>query len=138
MVLYVLQLKPLKTSSEYTATASCDGSEPNNARIQNTLLKPNPFDEDNLSGRTITIDNSDNDLRIDFFTNGTFETIDLNDDGDEIVNTIKSGTYADSTFNDAVRFNFDGSENYSLFVLLDGSLSSGVMFRTSIFRINLT
>ena len=121
--------KTSDTSTQYTATSTCDGGEPDNDRITSTLNKPITFDEDDLSSRTVNIDNGSDDKRIDFFSNGTFEITDLDSNGDEVSSTTKSGVFNNSDFNNVVKLvNSDSiTDEYSLLVLLEGSLTTGTM-----------
>ena len=121
--------KTSETSSEYTATNVCDGGEPNNDRIRNTLNIPVSFDDEDLEGFSITIESDDEDQRIEFFSNGNFEIRDLDVNGDEIDGSVEIGTYADSTLNNVVTLDNPDTGEYSLLVLLDGSLSSGTMLQ---------
>ena len=122
--------KTSDTSSGYTANSSCSGGEPNNDRIQNSLFKPNSFDDDDIAGRSVTINNDDDDVRIDFYDNKTFEITKLDSRGDDIANTTQIGIFEDSiTLNNVVKLdNSDSSsDTYSLLVLLDGGLADGTM-----------
>jgi len=120
--------KTSETSSQYTATSSCDGGEPNNDRISNTLNIPIPFDEDDLKGRSIAIENDDDDKRIEFFSNGNFEIRDLDSNGNEISGSTESGIYEEITdLNNVIALNNTSSGESSLLVLLEGSMSLGTM-----------
>jgi len=117
-----------KTSSQYIASNRCDGGEPNNDRISNTLNIPIAFNEDNLKSLSITIENDDEDQRFEFFSNGNFEIRDLDSNGDEIAGTTEIGVYEDSTdLNNVVTLNNTVSGESSLLVLLEGSLDLGTM-----------
>lgn len=119
-----------ETSLQYTATSTCDGGTPNNDEIEGTLVRSLSFDADDLNEFTIDIDNDDNDedIRLEFFSNGTFATTELNSDGDPDTSTTQLGIYEDSDiFTNVVRVdNMDlSTDEYSLFVLLNGSLNLG-------------
>ena len=124
--------KTAESGLEYTASNICDGGEPNNDRISNTLNKPAVFDKDNLSPSTIYIEDGDNDQRIDFYANDSFEITHLDSNGDDIANTTEVGTYDDSDiYNNVVKLdNADSNaDEYRLLALLEGSLSSGTMLQ---------
>jgi len=125
--------KTSETASQFTTTSSCSGGEPENDRIQNTLFFPNTFNANSLEGRRVFIENDDQDQQIEFFTNGTYETIDLDSDGDEISGTSVVGNYFDTTdsnttteLNDVVRLD-DSSGSSTLLILLEGSLTDGAL-----------
>jgi len=119
--------KTSKTSSQYTATSTCDGGEPNIDRISNTLNIPVSFDDEDLEGFSITIESDDQDQRIEFFSNGNFEIRDLDVNGDEIDSSVEVGTYVDSTLNNVIKLDNSDTGESSLLVLLEGSLSLGTM-----------
>ncbi len=121
--------KDLRNKLRITATNVCDGGEPNNDRIRNTLNIPVSFDDEDLEGFSITIESDDEDQRIEFFSNGNFEIRDLDVNGDEVDGSVEIGTYADSTLNNVVTLDNPDTGEYSLLVLLDGSLSSGTMLQ---------
>ena len=122
--------KTSETTTQYTATSRCDGGEPNIDRISNTLNIPIAFDDEDLEGRSIIIENDDDDQIIEFFSNGNFEIRDLDVNGDEITNTIETGTYGESAdFNNVVILDNLDTGQSNLLVLLDGSLSSGTMLQ---------
>lgn len=122
--------KTSETATMYTATSNCEGGEPENDRITNTINIPVFFEDDDIETRSINIqdDNEDDEERIDFFSNGTFEVTDLDSNGDDIEGTTQVGTYGDSdTFNNVITLENTTSNESRLFVLLEGSLTSGTM-----------
>lgn len=123
--------KTSDTTLEYTASADCDGDDPDNDSIEGTLNVPNSFDSEDLESQSITIENDDDDddsQTIDFFSNGTFEVTDLDSDGDDISGTTEVGVYAESNdLSDVVRLDNTTTGEYSLLILLDGSLSIGTL-----------
>ena len=121
--------KTSETASQYRASSSCSGGEPANAQIRNTLIIPSNLDEDDLSGNSYTIDNEDNDFRMNFFSNGTLDIVDLDSDGDEISSTSVVGTYMDSNVytNLVVRLDLPLTGEHRLLFRLNGSLNSGTL-----------
>lgn len=120
--------KTAETSLEFTASSSCSGGEPDNDPIRNTLIRPLTFDVEDLETNRISIYNNDDDIRIDFFSNGNFEVRDLNSNGDEVPGSEQLGTYDDhSEYNNVVRLDNPESGEYSLLMLLDGSMTEGTM-----------
>lgn len=123
--------KTSETSTVYETNARCEGGEPNNARIENTINRSLLLEEENFEGLSIVIDNEDNsnnDQRIDFLSNGTAELRELDDDGDEIAASLETATFQDSAiFNNAIALENANSGFFSLFVLMQGTLNSGTM-----------
>lgn len=121
--------KTSDTTTEYTATSSCSGGEPANDRIQNTFYKPNTFDKDDITERSVIIENDDDDVKIEFLSNDTFERTELDSSGDEIIASKQVGEVKDSTLNNVVRLEYTDTDSdiYSLLILLDGGLTDGTM-----------
>ena len=117
-----------ETDLQSTATSSCSGGEPNSDQINGTLIRALVFDDEELETRSITIENEDDDRRIDFFSNGTFEVTDIDSDGDEIPATTQAGTFGDhAELNNVVQLSNPASDESSLLVLLQGSLDGGTI-----------
>ena len=122
--------KTAETNSEITASNSCDGGEPNIDRIRDTLLRPIFLDDDDISTRNIRINNDDNDdgVEIDFLNDGTYEITDIDSDGDRVAGTTVVGIYSNSSdFPDAIRLDTVETGEFSLLILLEGSLDLGTM-----------
>lgn len=122
--------KTAESASQYNASASCSGGSPNNAKISNTLIKAISLNKGNFSGSTITFDNGDDDFAYKFFTNGSVEITGLNNDGDEISSTTKTGIFKNSEVypNIAVDLEIpEDKENKRTFFLIAGGVNSGVL-----------
>jgi hypothetical protein len=119
--------KQEENNLELEVTATCDGGAPANAIIQDTLLNTLAFNTSSLSGRTVTISVDGTEEVIAFNTDGTFLLTKNDENGDFI--SSENGVYELSGLTNVVRVNYTGitTQEYSLLVLLEGSISSGVM-----------
>jgi len=123
--------KTTDSTTEYNTDGDCDGSIENDV-IDGEVFAVNPLDFEDLEGLSISLGDEDDDedfQKLNFFSNGTFEVVDLDDDGDEVSGTTETGVYFNSLTlpGDAVRLNNASTAEYSILVLLDGSLSQGTM-----------
>ena len=121
--------KTSETASQYRATSSCSGGEPANSQIRNTLIIPSNLDVDDLSGESFTVDNENDDFRLEFFIGGALEIVDIDSDGDEIPSTRVIGEYTDSMVftNKVVRLDLPTTDEHRLLFRLNGSLNSGLL-----------
>ena len=121
--------KTSEISSQIEANSSCSGGQPRNAQIRNTLIEPNLLDVDNLSNKSITIENENDDYRINFFSNGDVNIIDIDSDGDEVPSTKVDGRYENSNVynNIAINIQLEDSNETRLLILLNGGLNSGTV-----------
>lgn len=121
--------KTSETSSQYRATSSCSGGEPTNAQIKNTLIKSPSLNEDNFSREAFTINNGNDDFRMNFFSDGRIEIVELNSAGNEISSSTVTGTFEDSDVykNLAVKLDLPSEDEYRLLFRLNGSLNSGTL-----------
>lgn len=121
--------KTENSTVEYTATSDCENGTPENDEIEGTIMTALSFDADDLNSFSIDIDNADyeDDVRLEFFTNGNFEITELDSDGDPITSTTQLGTYEDSNLTNVVKVDnlHEDSDEYRLFILLSGSLNQG-------------
>ena len=119
--------KEEENNLELEVTATCDGGTPANAIIQDTLLNTLAFNTSSLSGRTVTISVDGSEEVIAFNTDGTFLLTKNDENGDFI--SSENGVYELSGLTNVVRVNYTDitTQEYSLLVLLEGSISSGVM-----------
>lgn len=122
--------KTSESGSQLNATATCEGGDPVNDRIQGSLRKPITFNNNDLATRTIMIDSNASGEQIEFMSDGGFEITQLDSNGNELSTTTESGIYNEASgFNNVVRVHNldDNSDEFRLLVLLDGNLSSGIM-----------
>jgi hypothetical protein len=119
--------KQEENTIQLEVTAACEGGTPTNAIIQDTLLSPLSFSTSSLSGRTVTISIDVTEEVIDFNTDGTFLLTKKDENGD--VSSSENGVYELSDLTNVVRLNYTdiNPPEYSLLMLLEGSISSGVM-----------
>lgn len=119
--------KQEENNLELEVTATCDGGTPANAIIQNTLLSPVFFSTTSLSGRTVTIDIEGSEEVIDFNSDGSFLLTKKDENG--IVTSTENGVYELTDFTNVVRLDYTdiNTQEYSLLVLIQGVITSGVV-----------
>ena len=112
---------------EIEVAVACDGGTPTNAIIKGTLLSPRVFSTTSLSGRTVTINIEGSEEVIDFNSDGSFLLTKKDENG--IVTSSENGVYELTDFRNVVRLNYTdiNTREYSLIVLLQGIITSGVV-----------
>lgn len=114
--------KVAEDNLEFDTEVICDGGDPNNEKINNGLMKPLSFSKSGLTNKKVTIELRDNRQEIlDFNSNGSSFIITKRENGQD--SSTQNGTFSTSIYTNTVRLSFPDDEEYSLFVLLDGSLS---------------
>ena len=119
--------KEEENNLELEVTATCEGGIPANAIIQDTLLNSITFNTSSLSGRSVTISVNGVEEVIAFNADGTFLFTKKDENG--VVTSSENGVYELYGLTNVVRLNYTNinTKEYSLLVLLEGSISSGVM-----------
>jgi len=113
-------------SLEYDSESSCSGGSPVNNIISGRLIKPISFSKSSLTNSTITIELGDDKEEIlDFSSDGSTFLFTERDSG--VDSSPENGTFNSALYTNTVRLNYTDNVEYSLLVLLDGSLSNGLL-----------
>jgi hypothetical protein len=104
-------------------TVVCEGGDPKSAKIDDTLNKALSITTSNLSGDTITIEVDDTNNEVLTFDSNNGFTLTRQVNGQDT--STENGSYKISGFNNIVQLDFNGLGYYRLFILMQGSLSSG-------------
>ncbi len=106
--------------------ASCSGGNPKNAKIQGDLNKALSLRTENLAGKKITLEIAGKTEIILFNQNDSAFTLTKEENG--IPSTPENGVYGKSMFNNLVRLDYTGSNEYSLWMLMSGNTTtSGIL-----------
>jgi hypothetical protein len=119
--------KEEENNLEIEVTASCSGGTPAVAIIRDTLQRPLSLSTSSLSGSTVTITIDDTEEIFDFNADGSFLLSKKDENGSTV--STENGVYEASDLTNVVRLNYTNvnTEEYSLFVLLQGTISNGVL-----------
>ncbi len=106
--------------------ASCSGGTPQNAKIQGELNKAISLSTDNLAGKTITLEIEGKKEIINFNPNDSAFTLTKEDNGN--TSAPENGVYEKSIFKNLIRLDYNGSNEYSLWMLMSGNTTtSGIL-----------
>lgn len=114
---------------EFETEGVCTGGTPSNNKIDGRLIKPASFSKSSLTNSTITIELGnlgDNKQEIlEFSSDGSSFLFTERDNG--VDSSPENGTFKSAIYTNTVRLNYTSENEYSLLVLLNGTLSNGLL-----------
>lgn len=118
--------KTEEESLEYNSESSCSGGTPENNIITGRLIKPLSFNKSSLTNSTITIElGADKEEILEFNSDGSTFLFTARNNG--VDSSPENGTFNSAIYTNTVRLNYTNDGEYSLLVLLDGSLTNGLL-----------